>query len=58
MMTAPVLFMYMTIIFKQPIKSNFHTEPPLVGGTKDYTLVNGPSHIIKMAATPIYVKSV
>ena len=38
-----------------PIKAKFYVEPPLEGGTKVY--INGPGHMTKMAATPIYVKT-
>ena len=57
-------YMYMTIIFKDlqtktettlPIKAEFHVEPPGEGGKKVY--INGPGHITKMAAMPIYGKN-
>ena len=35
-----------------PIKAKFYVEPPWEGGTKVY--INGPCHMTKMAATPIY----
>ena len=35
-----------------PIKAKFYVEPPWEGGTKVY--INGPGHMTKMAATPIY----
>ena len=38
-----------------PIKAKFYVEPPWVGGTKVY--INGPGHMTKMAATPIYGKN-
>ena len=38
-----------------PIKANFYAEPPWEGGTKVY--INGPGHMNKMAAMPIYGKS-
>ena len=38
-----------------PIKAKFYEEPPWVGGTKVY--INGPGHMTKMAATPIYGKN-
>ena len=38
-----------------PIKAKFYVEPPCEGGTKVY--VNGPGHMTKMAATPIYGKN-
>ena len=34
------------------IKAKFYVEPPWEGGTKVY--INGPGHMTKMAATPIY----
>ena len=38
-----------------PIKSKFFVEHPWEGGTKVY--INGPGHMTKMAATPIYGKN-
>ena len=38
-----------------PIKAKFNVEPPCEGGTKVY--INGPGHMTKMAATPIYGKT-
>ena len=38
-----------------PIKAKFYVEPPWEGGTK--VCINGPGHITKMAATPIYGKN-
>ena len=38
-----------------PIKAKFYVEPPREGGTKNY--INGPGHMTKMAATPIYGKT-
>ena len=38
-----------------PIKAKFYVEPPWEGGTKVY--INGPGHLTKMAATPIYGKN-
>ena len=38
-----------------PIKAKFYVEPPWEGGTKVY--VNGPGHMTKMAAMPIYGKN-
>ena len=37
------------------IKANFYVEPPWEGGTKVY--INGPGHMTKMAAMPIYGKN-
>ena len=37
------------------IKAKFYVEPPWEGGTKVY--INGPGHMTKMAATPIYGKN-
>ena len=37
-----------------PIKAKFYVEPPWEGGTKVY--INGPGHMTKMAAMPIYGK--
>ena len=39
-----------------PIKAKFYVEPPWEGGTKVY--INGPGHMTKMAAMPIYGKNV
>ena len=38
-----------------PIKAKFYVEPPREGGTKVY--INGPDHMSKMAAMPIYGKN-
>ena len=38
-----------------PIKAKFYVEFPWEGGTKVY--INGPGHMTKMAATPIYGKN-
>ena len=38
-----------------PIKAKFYVEPPWEGGTK--ICINGPGHMTKMAAMPIYVKT-
>ena len=38
-----------------PIKAKFYVEPPWEGGTKVY--INGPGHITKMSAMPIYGKN-
>ena len=35
-----------------PIEAKFHVEPPWDGGTK--VCSNGPDHITKMAAMPIW----
>ena len=35
-----------------PIKAKFYMEPPWEAGTKVY--INGPGHMTKMAAMPIY----
>ena len=37
-----------------PIKVKFYVEPPWEGGTK--VCINGPGHMTKMAAMPIYGK--
>ena len=39
----------------QPIKAKFYVEPPWEGGTK--VCINGPGHMTKMAAMPIYGKN-
>ena len=38
-----------------PIKAKFYVVPPLEGGTK--VCINGPGHMTKMAAMPIYGKN-
>ena len=38
-----------------PIKAKFYVEPPWEGGTK--VCINGPCHMTKMAAMPIYGKN-
>ena len=38
-----------------PIKAKLYVEPPWEGGTK--FCINGPGHITKMAAKPIYGKN-
>ena len=38
-----------------PIKAKFYVEPPWEGRTKVY--INGPGHMTKMAARPIYGKN-
>ena len=38
-----------------PIKAKFYVEPPWEGGKK--VCINGPGHMTKMAATPIYGKN-
>ena len=38
-----------------PIKAKLYVEPPWEGGTKVY--INGPGHMTKMAAMPIYCKN-
>ena len=37
-----------------PIKAKFYMAPPWEGGTKVY--INGPGHMTKMTAMPIYGK--
>ena len=38
-----------------PIEAKFHMEPPWDGGTK--VCSNGPGHMTKMAAMPIWFKN-
>ena len=38
-----------------PIKAKFYMKPPWKEGTKVY--INGPGHMTKMAAMPIYGKN-
>ena len=39
----------------RPIKAKFYVKPPWEGGTK--VCINGPGHMTKMAAMPIYGKN-
>ena len=51
-------FTFSNIFFSEtawPIKATFYVEPPCEGGTK--VCINGPGHMTKMAATPIYGKN-
>ena len=38
-----------------PIKAKFYVDPPWEGGTK--VCINGPGHMTKMAAMPLYGKN-
>ena len=38
-----------------PIKTKFYVEPPWQAGKKVY--INGPGHMTKMTAMPIYIKN-
>ena len=42
-------------VFSSETKAKFYVEPPWEGGTKVY--INGPGHMTKMAAMPIYGKN-
>ena len=46
---------FFSSITTRPIEAKFHVQPPWNGGTKAYT--NGPGHMSKMAAMPIYGKN-
>ena len=46
---------FFSSITTRPFEAKLHMEPPLDGGTKACT--NGPGHMIKMAAMPIYGKN-
>ena len=51
-------FTFSNIFFSEtawPIKAKFYVEPPWEGGTKVY--IDGPDHMTKMAAMPIYGKN-
>ena len=53
-----VLSIFSNIFFfeiTEPIEAKFHVKPPWDGGTIIYS--NGLGHITKMAALPIYVKT-
>ena len=39
----------------KPLGQSFYVEPHWEGGTKVY--INGPGHMTKMAATPVYGKN-
>ena len=43
------------LFLNRPIEAKFHLEPPWDRGTKAYS--NGPGHMTKMAAMPIYGKN-
>ena len=46
----------MSKFYVEPLKCpNFYVEPPWEGATKVY--INGPGHMTKMAAMPIYGKN-
>ena len=54
------MYMYMPIFSNisetaWPFKAKSHVEPPWEGGKKVY--INGPGHMYKMAAMPIYGKN-
>ena len=53
MSTFPNIFSSETT---KPIEAKFHMEPPWDGGTK--VCSNGPCHMTKMAAIPIYGKNI
>ena len=40
----------------RPIEAKFHVNPPWDGGTR--VCSNGPGHMTKMAANPIYGKNI
>ena len=46
---------FFSSITTRPIEAKFHVEPPWDKGTKACS--NGPSHMSKMAAMPIYGKN-
>ena len=51
-------FTFSNVFFSEtawPIKAKFYVEPPWEGETKVY--INGPGHMTKMAAMPIYGKN-
>ena len=47
---------FFSTITTRPIEGRFHVEPSLDGGTKAYS--NGPGHMTKMAAMPLYGKNI
>ena len=52
---CPSTFSNFSSVTTWPIKAKFFVEPPWEGGRKVY--INGPGHITKMAAMPIYGKN-
>ena len=46
---------FFSSITTRPFEAKFHLEPPWDGGTKARS--NGPGHMTKMAAMPIYGKN-
>ena len=51
-------FTFSNVFFSEtawPIKAKFYVETPWEGGTK--ICINGPGHMTKMAAMPIYGKT-
>ena len=46
---------FLSLETARPIGTKFHMEPPWDGGTKVGS--NGPGHMTKMAAMPIYGKN-
>ena len=46
---------FFSAIMARLIKAKFHVEPPWVGRIKVYS--NGPCHMTKMAAMPMYGKN-
>ena len=47
-----IFLKFFSSIITRPVEAKFHVEPPWDGGTKAYS--NGPGHMTKMAAMPIY----
>ena len=46
---------FSNVFSSETAKAKFYVEPPWEGGTKVY--INGPGHMTKMAAMPIYGKN-
>ena len=51
----PFTFSNISSVAAWPIKAKFYVEPPWERGTK--VCINGPGHMTKLAATPIYGKN-
>ena len=52
---SDLIFLNFSSITTRPIEAKFHVEPPWNGGTKAFS--NGPGHMTKVAAMPIYGKN-
>ena len=55
-LSGSIFLNFFPSITTRPIEAKFHVEPPWDGGTK--VCSNGPGHMTKMAALPIYGKNI